>query len=353
MSYADGMAAFNLEKPKKIPRTEYSLEMHYEYLQKLTGYNLSDEENINRNILKARQILFEKLNYGFIWNVCIGGDIFSSFHTSMGHAEYMEKGTDYNNHIFCPFKDTEDVFEFSFEEHYEIPKHPDIVKKYNDNLSMMNSLYPDVVNTTGVYVTLMSGLIEIFGWNMLLTALGEDPERFGKVADRYAKFIQPYFDALADCDCPVAKVHDDIVWTSGPFVNPKWYRKYIFPHYKDYFDPIKESGKKILFTSDGTYDMFFGDIAEAGADGFVLEPTNDLAYCAENYGKTHSIVGAADTRVLLSNNKEKIFEEVRRNTEIGKDCPGFFLAVGNHIPPNTPVSADEWYQEAYEKYSVR
>ena len=51
--------------------------------------------------------------------------------------------------------------------------------------------------------------------------------------------------------------------------------------------------------------------------------------------------------------KDDIFQEVKRNIDYGHDCPGYFLAVGNHIPPNTPISSVEWYQEAYEEYSIR
>ncbi|MBE3038506.1 MAG: hypothetical protein IMZ62_06820, partial [Chloroflexi bacterium] len=37
MSYEDGWAALNLEKPKRIPRTEYSAEMHWDLIEAVTG----------------------------------------------------------------------------------------------------------------------------------------------------------------------------------------------------------------------------------------------------------------------------------------------------------------------------
>ncbi|MCL2519366.1 MAG: hypothetical protein FWF15_12465 [Oscillospiraceae bacterium] len=39
--------------------------------------------------------------------------------------------------------------------------------------------------------------------------------------------------------------------------------------------------------------------------------------------------------------------------DIGKKYPGFFMAVGNHIPANTPVDNALWYNECYEKMSRR
>ena len=63
-----------------------------------------------------------------------------------------------------------------------------------------------------------------------------------------------------------------------------------------------------------------------------------MAAFAAKYGRTHGFIGNADTRILLSGTREQIRDEVKRCLAIGKPCPGFFMAVGNHIPPNTPVA---------------
>ena len=38
---------------------------------------------------------------------------------------------------------------------------------------------------------------------------------------------------------------------------------------------------------------------------------------------------------------------------IGSDCPGFFLAVGNHIPANVPVENAIYYNQCYEELAWR
>ena len=38
---------------------------------------------------------------------------------------------------------------------------------------------------------------------------------------------------------------------------------------------------------------------------------------------------------------------------IGRDCPGFFLAVGNHIPANVPVENAIYYNQCYEELAWR
>ena len=141
--------------------------------------------------------------------------------------------------------------------------------------------------------------------------------------------------------------------TSGAFVQPEWYREFVFPNYKKYFAPLKEAEKKIIYTSDGNFSEFIDDIADCGVNGFVMEPCTDMNYIAEKYGKTHSFIGNADTRILLNGTKEDIYQEVKRCMDIGKKCPGFIMAVGNHIPPNTPVENCLYYNDAYEKWRKR
>ena len=84
-----------------------------------------------------------------------------------------------------------------------------------------------------------------------------------------------------------------------------------------------------------------------------MEPCTDMAYIAEKYGRTHSFIGNADTRILLTGTREAIEAEVKRCMDIGKSCPGFIMAVGNHIPANTPVENCLIYEEAYRKYCRR
>jgi uroporphyrinogen-III decarboxylase len=204
--------------------------------------------------------------------------------------------------------------------------------------------------------TLISGLAQTFLVLLvgrLLQAAGTDPERFGALCNRYAAWIQQYFDALAEADVPAVMVHDDMVWTSGPIFRPAWYRKFVFPNYKKYIRPLLDSGKKVTFTSDGNYTRFIDDIADCGFTGFVMEPMTSLEYTVEKYGKTHVIFGNADTRILLGGTKEQIRAEVERCMNLGRKCPGFFMAVGNHIPPNTPVENALYYNEVYEELSKR
>ena len=352
MSYQEGMAALNLEMPDKVPRTEYSAEKHWELVGKVTGISV-DSSSSSAVRQRASNAFIKAWDYGFIWNILINTQPLEKCRTRMGHASYEADGVDYDDEISCPFEEPEEALEFEPMKVYGKQNHAEIVTAFNEDYAEKQKNFPDAVATTGIYTTLVSGLLEIFGWDILLMALGTDAKTFGETANRYAKWMQQYYDALADCDAPVVMVHDDIVWTSGAFARPEWYRKYIFPNYKKYFAPLREAGKKIIYTSDGNFTEFIEDIADCGVNGFVMEPCTDMAYVAEKYGKTHSLIGNADTRILLNGSKEEIYNEVKRCMDIGKKCPGFIMAVGNHIPANTPVDNCLYYNEAFEKLRKR
>ncbi len=357
MSYENGMAALNLEMTRRVARTEggFAAERHWDLVKAVTGIKVTPESSPAEQ--QAASSAFVKAwDYDFFWSTLINFETLGDFRTSMGHAEYDAGGGDFRDDrttLQCPFKTPEEALDFDPWDVYGKVDHAKAVRDFEEHYKANCQIYPTAVNSTGIYITCISGLIEVFGWDMLLLAAGVDMEKFGEMTDRYATWIQQYFNALADTDVPVVMIHDDIVWTSGAFLHPSWYREHVFPNYKKYFAPLHDAGKIILFTSDGNYTEFIDDIADCGINGFVLEPMTDMKYIAEKYGKTHSFQGNADTRILLENDKAKIRAEVQRCMDIGKDCPGFFMQVGNQIPSNTPVDAAIYYNQCYEELSRR
>ncbi|NLS79802.1 MAG: hypothetical protein GXY76_21355 [Chloroflexi bacterium] len=353
MSYQDGWAAINLEMPARVPHTEYSVTTHWGVIEAVTGIKAGPESSQVKK-QRAGRALERAWDFDFAWSTLISHGELGEYYTDMGHAVYAAGGVDWRIPRASPhFQTPEDVLRFDPWESLGQKDLGELKARFEEAYARNARNNPNQVNMTGVYITMISGMIGLFGWDLLLLAAGTDPVAFGEVANRYARWIQQYYDALGAADLPMVMVHDDIVWSAGPFISPKWYREYIFPNYKKLFAPLVESGKKIAFTSDGNYTMFIDDIAACGISGFVMEPTTDMGYIAERYGRTHFFIGNADTRILLGGDKAAIRAEVERCMSIGKRCPGYFLAVGNHIPPNTPVDAVLYYQQVYEELCKR
>lgn len=338
------MAALNLEMTDRVVRTEYSVFGHNKLIERVTGLQPSPEAT--RRFAQAWDICL-------MWHIMVGREYLGETVSSMGHAEYAENGADRDDRVYERFADSEAVFSFDPERQLPHYDQQDLIRRFEADYAKERRSLPDSVAMSGVYITAMSGLIEMLGWNTLLGCAGEDPKRFGDFADRYCRWMQQFFTALAKSSVPVVMVHDDLVWTEGPFIHPEWYRRFMFPNIKRLIAPLREAGKKILFTADGNYTAFVDDIAACGIDCFVMEPLTDMAYVARRYGKTHAFIGNADTRVLLNGSRDDIYAEVKRCMDIGKRCPGFIMAVGNHIPANTPIDNCLYYNEFCQQLGRR
>ena len=353
MSFADGTAAINLDMPQRVPRYEPSAaEYHLDLVAAVTGLPVT-QQSTDEQKLRARQAFLRAWNYDIDLTFLTCGYDLNALSTDMGHAVYAKGGADFSDRVPSPFKSEEEVFSLDPWEVYGKKDHAELVHGFNEHYRRHRELYPDTVSTTGIYITLMSGMIQIFGWDMLLTAAGTDPERFGEVVNRYASWIRQYYDALADSEAEVICSHDDMVWTEGAFIHPDWYRKYVFPDLKRLWAPLREAGKKIIFICDGNYDAFAEDVAACGNHGFWFEIFTDLEYMTKRFGKTHVLIGNADSRVLTFGTRADVHAEVERCMAAGKKYPGYFMCVSGHIPPNVPLENALYYNEVYEELSRR
>lgn len=355
MSLQAGLAALNRVFTPTIPRTEYSAQYHWPLVQQVTGLDTT----LPAQRAAATAAFIARWDYALLWSILVqrkfmernGGRI-----TKMGHAEYMERPdgqSDFNTDITNPFSDPEKALSLDPCAEYGAFDPDQLVQEMNADYAAKVARLPDTLNFGGVYITLLSGMLEIYGWDNLLLAMGMDPARFNKIFDGYFEWVTQFFTAYARSEVPQIMVHDDICWTSGPFAHPDWYRTEYFPKFRKLIAILKEAGKKVVFTSDGNWTPFFEDVVATGVDMVVMEPCADMALFAERFGDRCGFVGNADCRVLLSGSRAEIRQEVQRCLTLGRKYAGFILAVGNHIPPNTPVDNALYYNEVYEQEKHR
>ena len=337
MSYERGMAAFNLQAPDQIPHTQYIT--HPEWL-----------EYVRRQQGKPEAGWPELLDFDYVWHVD-GPSWDGGRWTDMGHAIFQADGSDYRLPKESPFQDLEDIYTLDPVAEYGPIDLDEQTGKYRAWCE--NALAQDHMTSGGTYRSVVSFAIAAFGWENLLLAAGTDPERFGAVLNRWTDYLMTFVQAWARTDIEVYHTHDDMVWTAGGIFRPEFYETYVFPNLKRMWDCARDAGKKILFTSDGNYTEYIDDLAAAGAQGFVFEPLTDLESVCRKYGQTHVIIGNADCRVLTFGTRGDVRAEVERCLDLGRDCPGFFFSVGNHIPPNVPIANAEACMAAYAELRNR
>ncbi len=340
MSYRIGIDTINLRMTERVARTEYLAN------QAVADYYAAKYPG---------RALAEILHLDYMWMTNDGplnwGD--TGRVTDMGHAVYAADGSDYRPLQASPFAGAEDVLNFNATQEYGLPDFRELVAYYDDFYRTLQGRHDQVVSG-GYYKTIVSGAIQAFGWERLLEAAGEDPQRFCEdVLGSIFEYSRFYYRAWAETSIEVFMCHDDMVWTEGPFMHPDLYRQYIFPRYQELWKPLKDAGKRILFTADGTYDMFIDDLVDAGADGFCFEPTNDLEMLVRRFGQTHVLIGGTDCRTLTFGTPEDIEREMRWVFDLGRPCPGYFFVTGNHFPANIPLENALCYFELIEELGKR
>ena len=331
MSYERGIAAFRLQGPPEIPHTQYIT--HPAWLQRVRA-----EQG------RPQAPWEELLDFDFVW-YAVAPQIARGRWTDMGHGVFQEDGSDFRMPSPSPFGDLEEIYRLDPREEYGPVDLAETTARYRAWWEQVRRC--DYVIPGGTYNSVVSYAIAAFGWENLLLAAGTEEQRFGEVLNRWTDYLLTYVQAWARTPIEVFHTHDDLVWTAGAVFHPRFYRRYVFPNLKRYWDCVKDAGKKVLFTSDGNYTEFLDDLAAAGADGFVFEPLTDLATVVRKFGRSHVIIGNADCRVLTFGTEEDVRREVKRCMDLGRDCPGYFFAVGNHIPPNVPIANAEACMEAY------
>jgi len=338
MSYEIGMSAMRLGNPPRLAHTEYC--SNFALIRAATGRDPQTDPGAWRAFNDAWET-------DLIWSTDDGpvplgkrGRV-----TDMGHAEFLEGGIDRRDTVTCPFGSEEEVLTFDAVEEFGLPDIGELTAYYQRAHAAGQAANPDQILTAGYYNTVVSGAIQVFGWDMLLAAAADRP-RFERVLESFFRLTRRHYEAWVRTDAPVFICHDDFVWTAGPFLSPAFYRKSIIPHYRSLWEILHAAGKTVLFCSDGTWNTFLDDIVEAGADGFIFEPTVDLDRVVRDYGKTHVIVGSnVDCRTLTFGKPDEIRAEVDATLELALGCPGFVFAVGNHIPSNVPVENGLFYMD--------
>ena len=257
-----------------------------------------------------------------------------AFHP-LQHADMREWGFVVNN---FDYTDEERLYRYFRDERFRFPK------EWGDKAPEFSTATADHYNTMIMWPMLT------FGWEMFLaTCLDEE---FEPIMEEFAELNRRAFRAYSRLPVNFFISHDDIASTGGPICSPQWMNKYIFPRYEEYWGMLNAKGIDPIFIADGRPDAHFEDVLRCGAKGIVTEPYFDYKAAAKKHPDA-VLAGEGDNRILTYGTKEDIRKMVERMAETGKECGGYFMCIGNHIPWNVPGESIKYYLDYSDKYAWR
>lgn len=227
-------------------------------------------------------------------------------------------------------------------------------RKLNEDFHFLQNLVGERALVPGHYYrTLLMWPLMLFGWERFAELVYGYPDDFQRIWKGFFQISLKVMQAFAATDIEVLTSHDDLCMTRGPIFNPQWYRENLYPFYEALWEPLKKTGKKVIFISDGKLDAVIDDVLSCGADGFFAEPHTDLETLSRRYGKTKVLVGNLDGRILEEGSAEDIRREVERCARFGRDCPGYFFCVGNHLTHTIPPENIRLYFQIAQELGKR
>ena len=351
MCYDRGLSAIYLEESSRVAQIEYI--SHTGLISKLCGGDpfRSPDEALAKTYekLDTDMIFWTKQSYDAYDRAEQKGETFSVRSDSWSDLFPTRW------RVTFPVSSVEDVLNYDPEEEMELNDRDlgGLVEYFNNEHKRTQDLFRTQLVPGGHYCTTFMWPVMTFGLEWTLKAMYYDPKRFERLLGRFAQISLRDFKAWAQCDIKAFISHDDICMTEGPMISPGWLRQHVFPWYKKLWQELKSKGVKVLFCSDGNITPIVDDLAEAGADGFIMEPSCDLELITEKYGDDKVLMGNVDLKVLTFGDEEEISREVMRCLRTSGHCPGYFINVTGSIPDNVPLRNLKSYFETFRKYGRR
>ncbi len=163
-----------------------------------------------------------------------------------------------------------------------------------------------------------------------------------RVTEIYIETIRPLLTAVGDT-IDLVTFCDDIAMQSGPFVDPRVYRRCIKPRHARILRAIRQtSDAGVMFHSCGSVAWVLPDLIDMGIDAInpvqVSAADMDTRSLKREFGDHICFWGGIDTqRVLPFGTPEEVEEEVRRRIEDLAPGGGYVIAsvhvIQQEVPP--------------------
>ncbi|NVM36179.1 MAG: hypothetical protein HWN81_11335 [Candidatus Lokiarchaeota archaeon] len=149
---------------------------------------------------------------------------------------------------------------------------------------------------------------------------------------------------------------DDYGYKKGLLMNPRYYRKYVFPWIKKICQTAHNGGVKVLFHSCGDISLIFEDLINCGIDAIhPIEPTTanpefNIFDLYQKFGDQITFVGNVSPQDLADKNPEVIRDYVKKLIKGLAPHGGFILSSGHSINPAIKLENFLMMQKTLREY---
>jgi uroporphyrinogen decarboxylase len=143
-------------------------------------------------------------------------------------------------------------------------------------------------------------------------------------------------------------VWDDLGFKHRPFMSPAMYWELVFPGHKRLFDWAHGRRLPVILHSDGFVAPLVPQLIEAGID--CLQPLEvkagmDLSDLKKRYGERIALIGGMDARTLVSNDLERVRDELERKLPYAMAGSGYVLQADHSVPDQVDYETYRYFVE--------
>lgn len=191
----------------------------------------------------------------------------------------------------------------------------------------------------------------VCGHEYMLMGMALDPEWVLDMVMTYARMTIMHLDTLfAEEGQPdFAFFYEDMGFKDKPFMSPAMYEELVMPGHKLLFDYAHSKGMKVVVHSCGFVEPLVPGLIQAGMDclqAMEVKAGMDMPRIAAKYGDRITFCGNIDIRIIASNDRALIEEELNRKIiPVLKEGSGFMVHSDHSIPPEVEHDTLRWFFE--------
>ncbi len=199
----------------------------------------------------------------------------------------------------------------------------------------------------------------ICGHEYMLMGMALDPDWVLDMVMTYARFTIMHLEVLfAEEGLPDCMwFYEDMGFKDKPFMSPDMYENLVVPGHKLLFDYAHAKGLKVVVHSCGFVEPLVPGLIRAGMDclqAMEVKAGMDMPRLARKFGEQIAFCGNIDIRIIASNDRKLIDEELNRKIlPVLKMGGGYILHSDHSIPPEVEYDTLQWFFQHGKRITER